>query len=91
MKDSLYIKAQLDTILGTIPEQSLELRDVFKAKALLLTWLYNDGNCRTEDEIKLKLQTSEERQLALSFMGQTDPILEKTINMEIRTLKDILD
>ena len=91
MKDSLYIKSQLDTTLGTQMEQTQDLQESHKAKSLLLAWIYNDGNCRTEEELQVKLQTCEERKLALSFMGQIDPILEKDVDIEIKTLKDILD
>lgn len=90
MKDSLYIKAQLDATNSTLLEQSQELQQAYIAKIEILAWLFNDGNCRTEEEVNTKLQTCEERLTALSFMGQIDPVIQKTIEMEISTLKDII-
>ena len=90
MKDSLYIKSQLDATLSTKMEQTDELKKAYEAKANILNWLYNAGNCRTEEEINTRLQTCEERLTALNFMGDMDPTLKKSINMEINTLKDVL-
>jgi len=91
MKNSLYIKSQLDTTLAIALESSEELKSMFEAKINLLTWIYNNGNTRTQEELQIKLQNTEERLIALNFMGDIDPIIRKSIEEELKTLKDIIE
>lgn len=90
MKDSLYIKTQLDNELSTLYTVSEEGKKVHMARINLLTWIYNFGELRTEKELRTKLRNVEEELLALNFQANPDITTTKTIKERLNILKDII-
>ena len=90
MKDSIYIKSQIDSTITNITDGTMDSKPIYESKLALLSWIYNANQPKTEDEVKIKLQNTEERLAALDFMGDTTSIERKIVLSEISILKDIL-
>lgn len=91
MRDTIYVKSQLDNLLANAPTQQEQI-DLFNYKVQLLTWIYNLGNLRTEDEIKIKLRNLEEEKIALDFMNQPENSLEyKRVYAQLKIMQDIMN
>ena len=67
MKDKLYIKTKLDNILTEIIPQSTDQKYIHNQLVENLMWLYNNGNLRTDDELKLRINAKEEELIGYNF------------------------
>ena len=90
MKDSLYIKSQLDRELTMFQTLSDDSKKISKEKIDLLAWIYNFGKLRTENELRIKLRNVEEELLALTFQVRPDITIEKQIKAKLGILQDII-
>ena len=90
MKDSLYIKSQLDRELTMFQTLSDDSKKISKEKIDLLVWIYNFGKLRTENELRIKLRNVEEELLALTFQVRPDITIEKQIKAKLGILQDII-
>ena len=90
MRGAIYIKSQLDNELANAPTQEEQLH-VFHAKIQLLTWIYNLGNLRTQEEMDIKLRNIQEELIALEFMQTPENAIEyKKIQARMKIMQDIM-
>ena len=60
-----------------------------QAKIDIVSWVYNNGNIRDENEVNIKLRNAKEELTALQFINDTSFNLD-VVSAKISTLQEIL-
>ena len=76
MKDKLYIKTRLENIASERVPQETKMQQKHEERLKILTWIYNLGNLRTEEEMNIQLQNTNEELMSYQLAGITGILVE---------------
>lgn len=87
MKSKFYIQCRLDdTMYDWAPKNEYQEMDFYEIRRFLF-WIFNNGNYRTEAEMKRQLKNLEEECLAIK---QPNPVNMRVMNKKMAMLRDFI-
>ena len=91
MRDKLYIKTRLDNVcLERIP-QDPELQRKHQERIRVLTWIFNLGELRTEQELQTELRNANEEIICYEKLQFNNKLLGQLAEIRKSEIENILE
>ena len=90
MRDKLYIKSRLDNVCAERIPQVENIKIKHQERIKILAWIYNFGDIRPENDLRIQLRNTEEEIMAFSYTNTTGLPLE-IANIKKYELENILE
>ena len=90
MRDSLFVKTRFDNIATEERPRTPESIQVHNAKLQILGWIYNEGELRPEEELRIQLRNCTEEIMGYELMNVTGVSLD-VVKARKRELQLVLE